>query len=119
LKGRRRATTKKRRRARKHPDNSTLRCTLASYTSQWNLLDYPALVFPVTKADPEKDVPLEGYTPMNEKDAYNQSIYAPEKYRDAPVSLQVVGRRYDDEKVFQAFELIKSMTGLPFATFPC
>jgi amidase len=89
------------------------------YTSQWNLLDYPALVFPVTKADPEKDMPLEGYTPMNEKDAFNQSIYMPEKYRDAPVSLQAVGRRYDDEKVFEAFGLIKSMTGLPFAPFPC
>ncbi len=23
----------------------------------------------------------------------------PEKYRDAPVSLQLVGRRYDDEKI--------------------
>jgi Asp-tRNA(Asn)/Glu-tRNA(Gln) amidotransferase A subunit family amidase len=41
------------------------------YTSQWNLLDYPALVFPVTKVDPEVDVVEEGYQPRNEKDRYN------------------------------------------------
>ena len=71
------------------------------YTSQWNLLDYPALVFPVTKVDPSKDVKDEGYTPMNEKDKYNHDLYDPENFKDAPVSLQLVGRRFEDEKVCQ------------------
>lgn len=44
------------------------------YTSQWNLLDYPALVFPVSRVDPEVDVADEGYQPMNEKDALNHSL---------------------------------------------
>jgi len=44
------------------------------YTSQWNLLDYPALVFPVTKVDPSVDVVEEGYKPMNEKDEFNYHI---------------------------------------------
>ena len=43
------------------------------YTSQWNLLDYPALVFPVTKIDPEVDV-KEEYSPKNEKDKYNYEL---------------------------------------------
>ncbi|KAL8964845.1 MAG: hypothetical protein Q9197_006783, partial [Variospora fuerteventurae] len=68
------------------------------YTSQWNLLDYPALVFPVSKVDPEVDQVEEGYEPTNEKDAFNYHLYEPEKYRGAPISLQLIGRRYEDEK---------------------
>jgi amidase len=41
------------------------------YTSQWNLLDYPGLVFPVTKADPQVDVIDQEYKPRNSKDEYN------------------------------------------------
>lgn len=44
------------------------------YTSQWNLLDYPALVFPVSKVDPDVDKVEEGYEPMNEKDAFNHRL---------------------------------------------
>lgn len=44
------------------------------YTSQWNLLDYPALVFPVSKVDPELDAVEEGYKPMNEKDEFNYKL---------------------------------------------
>ena len=71
------------------------------YTAQWNLLDYPALVFPVTKVDLAKDVVDQDYVPMNEKDEYNHQLWksGPEKYKGAPISLQLVGRRYEDEKV--------------------
>lgn len=44
------------------------------YTSQWNLLDYPALIFPVTKVDPAIDVREEGYKPRNEKDDFNYNL---------------------------------------------
>ncbi|KAK8196059.1 hypothetical protein M8818_007211 [Zalaria obscura] len=64
------------------------------YTSQWNILDYPALVFPTgLSADPKIDGKEASYQPRNEQDAYNQQIYEPEKYTDAPISLQLVGRR--------------------------
>ena len=71
------------------------------YTAQWNLLDYPGLVFPVTKVDPTIDVVDHDYKPMNEKDEYNHQLWqsGPDKYKGAPVSLQLVGRRYEDEKV--------------------
>ena len=85
------------------------------YTSQWNLLDYPAVVFPVTQVDPELDKLEQGYRPRNEQDEYNYNLYEPEKYRDAPVSLQLVGRRYEDEKVIEALEMIKEITGAPFS----
>jgi amidase len=66
------------------------------YTSQWNLLDYPALVFPVDRVDIMKDAVEEDYEPRNEKDKYNWDLwqrYGAEGYKDAPVSLQLVGRR--------------------------
>lgn len=85
------------------------------YTSQWNLLDYPALVFPVTKVDPSVDMIQDDYMPLNDLDEFNYKLcrypcrlerFGPltmldelEKYKNAPVSLQLVGRRYDDEKV--------------------
>ena len=44
------------------------------YTSQWNLLDYPALVFPVSKVDSKVDVVDEAYEPMNEQDELNYHL---------------------------------------------
>ena len=46
------------------------------YTSQWNLLDYPALVFPVTKVDQEKDKAEGDYKPMNDQDEFNHKLYS-------------------------------------------
>jgi Asp-tRNA(Asn)/Glu-tRNA(Gln) amidotransferase A subunit family amidase len=66
------------------------------YTSQWNLLDYPAIIFPVDQVDVSKDSSEEHYKPRNEKDKYNWDLwekYGAEGYKDAPISLQLVGRR--------------------------
>ena len=86
------------------------------YTSQWNLLDYPALVFPVTRVDQEKDHAEVGYKSMNKQDEFNYKLYSPARYVDAPVSLQLVGRRYEDEKVFEALEFIQEAIGLPLGS---
>jgi amidase len=92
------------------------------YTAQWNLLDYPAVVFPVSKVE-DADAgsgSSSPYTPSNPKDEYNWGLwekYGSEGYKDAPVSLQLVGRRYEDEKVLKALEVIKEETGLPFVSY--
>lgn len=58
--------------------------------------------------DPAIDVWDEKYVAMNEQDQYNHDLYRdPEKYRGAPVSLQLVGRRYEDEKVIKVLEYIQ------------
>jgi amidase len=112
------------------------------YTSQWNLLDYPAAVFPTgLKCGPE-DLADREYVPRNEQDRYNHELCKfsssergggrdfvvqvtsltflacaddPERYIDAPISLQLVGRRYEDEKVIEALEMIIEAAGLPFS----
>ncbi|KAH8893579.1 amidase [Thozetella sp. PMI_491] len=81
------------------------------YTSQWNLLDYPAVVFPVTAVDPDADKKDESYTPLNEEDKFCYNLYSPEKYADAPVNLQIVGRRYQEEKVIAALVEIERAIG--------
>jgi amidase len=44
------------------------------YTAQWNLLDYPALVFPTGLQCSEVDEIEKGYEPRNEKDKYNYDL---------------------------------------------
>ncbi|KAK5952726.1 hypothetical protein OHC33_006318 [Knufia fluminis] len=83
-----------------------------AYTSTWNLLDYPAMVFPYSQVDQEKDKADEGYVPMNDQDDWNHKLYSPERYADAPISLQLVGRRCEDEKVFEAMQFIRIATGV-------
>ncbi|KAL2206341.1 amidase [Sarocladium strictum] len=81
------------------------------YTANWNILDYPGAVFPVTVVDSVKDIKDVTYTPKNEEDKFVYDMYSPDKYTDAPVSLQVVGRRQHDEKVLAALAAIEQAMG--------
>jgi len=78
------------------------------YTSLFNILDYPALVFPVTKADPSMHAAPGQDEFMSKKDEENAQLWSsgPEKYKGAPISLQLVGRRYEDEKVISSYGYI-------------
>lgn len=78
------------------------------YTSIWNLLDYPAAVFPVTTVDLIKDVPETDYQPRNTLDEENYRLYtSAEVYAKAPIGLQIICRRYNDEKVLKCMEIIE------------
>lgn len=82
------------------------------YTSHWNLLDYPAAIFPSgIFVDPLKDVKAVSYKPTNDQDAYNHDLYDAAKFAGAPVSLQVVGRKGMDEKVMAALKGIETAMG--------
>lgn len=77
------------------------------YTAQWNLLDYPVLVFPVTKVDLKKDIPVEDYKPKNEVDEFVYKQYdSPESFENAPVNLGLVGLRYSEEQLIDIMKLI-------------
>ncbi|KAI1172675.1 amidase signature domain-containing protein [Nemania sp. FL0916] len=71
------------------------------YTSQWNLLNYPAIVFPTGTKVGSSDTSQvaheypEDYKPVSEADKYNYDLWkehGAEGYANAPVSLQLVGR---------------------------
>lgn len=78
------------------------------YTAQWNLLDYPALVFPVTTVDPEKDTPLVDYKPLSEIDEFVSKEYdSPKSFENAPVNLCLVGLRYTEEKLIDMVKMFE------------
>jgi Asp-tRNA(Asn)/Glu-tRNA(Gln) amidotransferase A subunit family amidase len=88
------------------------------YTSQWNLLDYPGAVFPVCKVDKAIDVPEEPYKPLSKEDKANHKLYDSTSFDGVPVSLQLVGRRFEDEKVLRILQYIQERIQLPFDAFP-
>lgn len=89
-----------------------------SYTSQWNLLDYPSLVFPVCKVDKNQDKWSEGEQSLSGLDKENKNLWDPEEFHGMPVGLQLVGRRFEDEKIVGILEHIIDKVGLPFEAFP-
>lgn len=80
----------------------------ARYTSQWNLLDYPAITFPITAVDQQLDVQDPNYKPKNELDEDYYTRYSPETYADAPVALQLVAQRNEDEFLLATLKLIEA-----------
>jgi hypothetical protein len=73
-------------------------------------LDYPGVVFPVTKVDREKDSKDLEYQPKNEEDQFVYDLYEPDLYDGCPINLQIVGRRHQDEKVLAAlYEVERAM----------
>ncbi|CUM67338.1 uncharacterized protein PRCAT00005031001 [Priceomyces carsonii] len=78
------------------------------YTSLWNILDYPNVVFPTgLKVDPKLDVVDSEYKPRNDYEAYEYSLYTdPKDFKDAPIGLQLTGRRYFDEELVKASQVI-------------
>lgn len=77
------------------------------YTCVWNALDYPAAIFPVSRVERtdiwENFPPLAA--PLNAMDAWFRNLYTdsegPSRYEGAPISLQVVGRRLQGERVLR------------------
>jgi amidase len=85
-----------------------------SYTSQWNLLDYPGVVFPVCTVDKRMDTLEANGKPLSGQDEDNRELWDPEEFDGSPVGLQLVGRRFEDEKILGILAHIKSSVQLPF-----
>lgn len=81
------------------------------YTSQWNLLEYPGSSFPVTTVDGALDVKDEDYVPRNPRDRYNHDLYDPITFTDAPVGLQIITRKFEDEKNLAILEAVEMAMG--------
>lgn len=80
-----------------------------SYTSVWNLLDYPGGVFPVTHVE-ASDVQRQpaAFEPRNSAEREIWESYDPKEWLGMPICLQVVARRYHDEELFAGWEAIEA-----------
>lgn len=84
------------------------------YSSQWNILDLPAVVFPVGRYKQEEDFDSQpaGFTsPRNDVEKYIQEQWQPNTYDNAPVSLQLVGRRHNEEKLLAILDAVERAAG--------
>ncbi|KAG9724800.1 fatty-acid amide hydrolase, partial [Aureobasidium melanogenum] len=80
------------------------------YTSLWNILDQPAVVFPTGMAVDKNIDPIEeGYSPLNEKDAAEFEAYDPELFDGFPITLQLAGKHFHDEDVLRAAKLVETV----------
>jgi hypothetical protein len=85
------------------------------YTKIWNVLDYTAVVLPnfgYVLADAikihETDFEWKQYKPRNNFDAANWRLYDPREMYNQPIAMQLVARRYEEEKVLGGMQLISN-----------
>lgn len=78
-----------------------------AYTAWVNVLDLPACTFPVTMADAKIDAKRAAYKPLNPIDAAIQEDYDPSFYDGAPVALQLIGERLQEEKVLEVVGIVR------------
>ncbi|ODV91806.1 hypothetical protein CANCADRAFT_30132 [Tortispora caseinolytica NRRL Y-17796] len=85
-------------------------CEHWAYTAIFNVLDMPGSVFPTgITVDPQIDAE-DTFKPRTEYEARQRDKYlrAPEKYIDAPINLQLIGRQFRDEEVLAYTKVIAS-----------
>lgn len=84
------------------------------YTFLWNLLDYPAGVLPVSHVDADKDALGAPYKSVLRKLGSDNGIargawkyYDSAKMAGLPTAVQVVGRRWQEEKVLGCMDVVE------------
>lgn len=92
------------------------------YTSYWNLADYPAVVFPVgshhARDWPQTNgsgTPRFSDAPRNPVEEFVHAQWDPKTYDNAPVCLQLVGRRLNEEKILNALRVVETALHHPTA----
>ncbi|EHK21770.1 uncharacterized protein TRIVIDRAFT_53223 [Trichoderma virens Gv29-8] len=81
------------------------------YTAVTNVLDYTTAVVPVTTANKDIDLKNETYTALNDWDRKVWESYDAEIYDGAPVAVQIVGRRFEEEKILVLAEVLDEALG--------
>ncbi|GAB1318531.1 amidase [Madurella fahalii] len=79
-----------------------------AYSEAINLMNYSAAVIPVTKADKHIDLVDDSYEPLSPDDMLNWQAYDPEIYHGAPVGLQLVARKFEEEKILAIAGIVTS-----------
>jgi len=79
-----------------------------SYTSVWNVVDYPSIAVPTPLSAQAKG--LEAYvdqTFIGQEDQYVRAAYENTCFEGAPLALQLVARKHHDNLLFGACQLLK------------
>lgn len=78
------------------------------YTSHWNLLDLPAVAFPVDRFKATESATYPPLPPSrNDVERFIHDQWDPATYDNAPISLQLVGRRHNEEKLLAMLNVLE------------
>lgn len=76
------------------------------YTMWVNVTDYSAVVLPITTCDKTIDKPDTEYKPLDDRDKAIHDSYDADIYHGANVAIQLVGRRFQEEKMIALAEYV-------------
>lgn len=77
----------------------------------YNLLDVPAIAIPLTHVDPTLDQLDPSAVPRTEVDVKIRDLYDPEALAGAPIAVQLVGRRFQEEELLGLTEIVRTVVG--------
>lgn len=77
------------------------------------MLDWPAAVFPTGFTVRPIDVEDPDFVPRNETERYVYDEAHMDRSVGAPIGLQLVGERYQDERLMEALNLVDQVLPLP------
>lgn len=79
-----------------------------SYTSVWNLVDYPSVAIPTPLCAKARGMEsYESAACIGEEDAYVRSCHESTCFENAPLGLQLVARKHHDNLLFGALQMLK------------
>jgi amidase len=84
-----------------------------TYTSLYNLVDYPGVVFPTPIKACAKEEYAEDYKPLSKECQHVRELWEASNFEGAPVDLQINARRYHDNELFGALAVLKDILDLP------
>ncbi|KAK7215767.1 hypothetical protein V2G26_003770 [Clonostachys chloroleuca] len=83
-----------------------------TYTSLYNLVDYPGAVVPTPiKAELGEEYDS-NYIPLSDACQHVKELWETGNFVGAPINLQIVARRYHDSELFRALNVLKDILNL-------
>ncbi|KAH6991391.1 putative amidase [Ilyonectria sp. MPI-CAGE-AT-0026] len=84
-----------------------------TYTSLYNLVDYPGVVVPTPIKAKKEEQYDSTYVPLSDACKHVKELWEGSNFEGAPIELQLVARKYHDNELFGALAVLKDILGLP------
>ncbi|KAH7396300.1 general amidase-like protein GmdB [Pyrenochaeta sp. MPI-SDFR-AT-0127] len=84
-----------------------------TYTSLYNLVDYPGVVVPTPIRVEAKEQYAADYKPLSDACKQVKELWEASNFEGAPIDLQVIAKKYHDNQLFGALEVLKDVLSLP------
>lgn len=84
-----------------------------TYSALYNFVDYPGVVVPTSIRAEANEKYAADYKPLSEECKRVKELWEASNFEGAPINLQIIGRRYHDNELFGALEILKDILSLP------